>query len=92
MLGFSSRKELLVTQTHYFPAVIQVTHLIIETKLFCISLTFKLSRCSGQHYKERGFAWKGTMCQMNSMGVVSVRGDLAGLHCLKGKTNLSDSQ
>ncbi|NXH76470.1 ADAM9 protein, partial [Hydrobates tethys] len=28
----------------------------------------------GQHYKERGFAWKGTMCQMNSMGVVSFPG------------------
>ncbi|KAM6438958.1 disintegrin and metalloproteinase domain-containing protein 21-like [Rhynochetos jubatus] len=25
----------------------------------------------GQHYKERGFAWKGTMCQTNSMGVIS---------------------
>ncbi|NXU23292.1 ADAM9 protein, partial [Thalassarche chlororhynchos] len=28
----------------------------------------------GQHYKERGFAWKGTMCQMNSMSVVSFPG------------------
>ncbi|KFV51577.1 Disintegrin and metalloproteinase domain-containing protein 9, partial [Tyto alba] len=28
----------------------------------------------GQRYKERGFAWKGTMCQMNSMGVVSFPG------------------
>ncbi|XP_010575063.1 PREDICTED: disintegrin and metalloproteinase domain-containing protein 9-like [Haliaeetus leucocephalus] len=28
----------------------------------------------GQHYKERGFAWKGTMCQTDSMGVVSFPG------------------
>ncbi|GAB0181036.1 disintegrin and metalloproteinase domain-containing protein 9-like [Grus japonensis] len=28
----------------------------------------------GQHYKERALAWKGTMCQMNSMGVVSFPG------------------
>ncbi|KAM9602325.1 disintegrin and metalloproteinase domain-containing protein 20-like [Morphnus guianensis] len=28
----------------------------------------------GQHYKERGFAWKGTMCQTNSMGVISFPG------------------
>ncbi|NXK13540.1 ADAM9 protein, partial [Herpetotheres cachinnans] len=28
----------------------------------------------GQHCTERGFAWKGTMCQKNSMGVVSFPG------------------
>ncbi|NXK44649.1 ADAM9 protein, partial [Chauna torquata] len=28
----------------------------------------------GQHYGERGFAWKGTMCQPNSVGVVSFPG------------------
>ncbi|NWI18068.1 ADAM9 protein, partial [Crypturellus soui] len=28
----------------------------------------------GQHYKELGFAWKGTICQPNSMGVVSFPG------------------
>nr|XP_009941606.1 PREDICTED: disintegrin and metalloproteinase domain-containing protein 9-like [Opisthocomus hoazin] len=28
----------------------------------------------GERYKERGFAWKGTMCQRNSMGVVSFPG------------------
>jgi len=77
---------------HHLPAVIQATHPITENKLFCVSLMFKLSRCSGERYKERGFAWKGTMCQRNSMGVVSVSGDLAGLHCLRGKINLSYSQ
>ncbi|XP_047904013.2 disintegrin and metalloproteinase domain-containing protein 9-like isoform X4 [Anser cygnoides] len=28
----------------------------------------------GQHYAERGFAWKGMMCQPNSVGVVSFPG------------------
>ncbi|NXA38094.1 ADAM9 protein, partial [Eudromia elegans] len=28
----------------------------------------------GQHYKELGYAWKGTVCQTNSMGVVSFAG------------------
>ncbi|XP_065535038.1 disintegrin and metalloproteinase domain-containing protein 9-like isoform X3 [Lathamus discolor] len=29
----------------------------------------------GQNYKERGFAWKGTMCKPNSVGVVSFPGN-----------------
>ncbi|XP_025971106.2 disintegrin and metalloproteinase domain-containing protein 9-like [Dromaius novaehollandiae] len=28
----------------------------------------------GQHFKELGFAWKGTICQLNSVGVVSFPG------------------
>lgn len=90
MLGFSARKELLVTRNHYFPAVIQAMHLSIEKKLFRISLMFELSCRSGQHWKEQGFAWKGTTCQMNFMDVI--RGNLEGLHGPKGKINLLYSQ
>ncbi|XP_032299440.1 LOW QUALITY PROTEIN: disintegrin and metalloproteinase domain-containing protein 21-like [Coturnix japonica] len=41
----------------------------------------------GEHYEERGFTWKGAMCQPNSIGVVSVRGDLTD-HNISPKSHI----